>query len=280
MSATPVGSSEDKNRYGRQIEEAFEAAAKLAGSNLAPTEFYEQLLNRTLSAIDAPAGAVWLRTPQGFLQVACQTNLDKIGLDSKRGGRQCHNEVLRQVFQAAPPRPVILEPNGRLAPGAGGGPAGEAGPVPPANLTDHFALFAPIVTSDKQALGVLEVFQNPTHDPRLYPAFLNYAFQMAGYASQYNHYITSRTGSGAERTFTQIESFSRLIHGTLNPTEVAYNVANEGGAHRVRPALRRRSPRAEKVTVEGGQWRRCGREASARSRLRNLMEAVLNGANR
>ena len=30
MSATPAGSTEEKNRYGRQIEEAFEAAAKLA----------------------------------------------------------------------------------------------------------------------------------------------------------------------------------------------------------------------------------------------------------
>ena len=84
MSSTPPASAEEKTRYGRQIEEAFEAAAKLAGSNLAPSEFYEQFLNRTLSAIDAPAGAVWLRTPQGFLQVACQLNLDKIGLDSKR----------------------------------------------------------------------------------------------------------------------------------------------------------------------------------------------------
>src|SRR5262245_7069916 len=204
VSVNPTATSEEKNRYGRQIEEAFVEAAKLAGSNLPPTEFYEKLLNRTLSAIDAPAGAVWLRTPQGFLQVACQTNLDKIGLDTKRGGRQCHNEVLRQVFQAAPPRPVLLEPNGRLAPGAAG-PV-EPGQVPPANLTDHVALCAPIVTADKQALGVLEVFQNPTHDPRLYPAFLNYAFQMAGYASQYHHYITARQGSGAERTFTQIES--------------------------------------------------------------------------
>jgi len=25
----------------------------------------------------------------------------------RRGGRQCHNEVLRQVFQAAPPRPLM-----------------------------------------------------------------------------------------------------------------------------------------------------------------------------
>jgi len=272
VSATPAGSSEDKNRYGRQIEEAFEAAAKLAGSNLAPTEFYEQLLNRTLSAIDAPAGAVWLRTPQGFLQVACQTNLDKIGLDSKRGGRQCHNEVLRQVFQAAPPRPVILEPNGRLAPGGG-----EPGPVPPANLTDHFALFAPIVTPDKQALGVLEVFQDPTHDPRLYPAFLNYAFQMAGYASQYHHYITARQGSGSERIFTQIESFARLVHGTLNPTEVAYHVANEGRklieCDRLCVGVRHARKR---VTVEAVSGADVVEKASTHvRRLRHLMEAVI-----
>ena len=67
---------------------------------LPPTEFYQQFLNRTLAAINAPAGAVWLRTPQGFLQLACQENFDKVGLDDRRGGRQCHNEILRQVFQA------------------------------------------------------------------------------------------------------------------------------------------------------------------------------------
>src|SRR5215471_11126055 len=157
VSATPPAgsSSEEKSRYGRQIEEAFEAAAKLAGSNLAPTEFYEQFLNRTLSAIDAPAGAVWLRTPQGFLQVACQLNLDKVGLDAKRGGRQCHNEILRQVFQAQPARPQMVEPQGRLQ-----GVNTEPGAVPAANLTDYYALFAPIVNNEKQPFGLLEVFQD------------------------------------------------------------------------------------------------------------------------
>jgi hypothetical protein len=272
VSATPIGSSDDKNRYGRQIEEAFEAAAKLAGSNLAPTEFYEQFLNRALAAIEAPAGAVWLRTPQGFLQVACQLNLDKVGLDAKRGGRQCHNEVLRQVFQAAPPRPVILEPNGRLAPGPG-----EPGAVPPANLTDHFALFAPIVTADKQSLGVLEVFQNPSHDPRMYPAFLNYAFQMAGYASQYHQFITARSGSGTERTFVQIEAFARLVHSTLNPTEVAYHVANEGRklieCDRLCVGVRHAR---SKVTVEAVSGADVVEKASTHvRRMRHLMEAVL-----
>lgn len=271
MSATPAGSPDDKNRYGRQIEEAFEAAAKLAGSNLAPTEFYEQFLNRTLTAIDAPAGAVWLRTPQGFLQVACQLNLDKVGLDAKRGGRQCHNEVLRQVFTTAPPRPIILEPNGRLAAG------GEPGPVPPANLTDHFALFAPIVTADKQALGVLEVFQDPTHDPRMYPAFLNYAFQMAGYASQYHNFISARSGSSTERTFIQIEAFAKLIHTTLNPTEVAYHVANEGRklieCDRLCVGVRHAR---KKVTVEAVSGADVVEKASTHVRyLRRLMESVL-----
>src|SRR5437764_15457305 len=121
------GGSDNRSRFGHQIEEAFEAASKLAGSNLSPADFYQQFLNRTLSAIEAPAGAVWLRTPQGFLQIACQVNLEKVGLETKRGGRQCHNELLRQVFQTAPPRPVMLEPNGRLAPNPAGPPAAARG---------------------------------------------------------------------------------------------------------------------------------------------------------
>lgn len=212
-----------RNRFGRQIDEAFEEASRLSGSNLAPTEFYTQFLNKTLSAINAPAGVVWLRTPQGFLQVACQQDLDKVGLDSKRGGRQCHNEILRQVFQSQPVRPTMVEPQGRLT-----GMSAEPGAVPAANLTDYYALFAPIVNADKSALGLLEVFQEPNLDPRLYQTFLQYAVQMAGYASQYHHYAGARQSSGLEKVFTQLEQFAKQIHSSLNPTEVAYHVANEG----------------------------------------------------
>ncbi len=278
MAPTPSktdSSGPDKNRYGRQIEEAFEAASKLAGSALPPSDFYQQFLNRTLSAIDAPAGAVWLRTPQGFLQIACQVNLEKVGLENRRGGRQCHNEVLRQVFQAAPPRPIMLEPNGRVAANPTAPP--DAGAVPAANLTDYFALFAPIVTPDKQSLGVLEVFQDPSLDPRLYPTFLNYAFQMAGYASQYNQFSNARSASGVERTFAQVEAFARLVHTTLNPTEVAYHVANEGRklAECDRLCVGVRHGR-RKVTVEAVSGADVVEKASTHvRRLRKLMEAVL-----
>ncbi|MBM3982236.1 MAG: hypothetical protein FJ304_18615 [Planctomycetes bacterium] len=275
MSTTPTAESagtDAKAKYARQIEDAFEAAGKLAGSALPPTEFYQQFLNRTLAAIDAPAGAVWLRTPQGFLQLSCQENIDKVGLDARRGGRQCHNEVLRQVFQAAPPRPVLLEPNGRLAPGPG-----EPGPVPPANLTDHFALFAPIVSPDKQPLGLLEIFQDATHDPRMYPTFLNYTLQMAGYASQYHQFCNARVAAGVEKTYSAVEQFARQIHGSLNPTEVAYHVANEGRklieCDRLCVGIRHDRWR---VTVEAVSGADVVEKASTHvRRLRDLMEAVL-----
>lgn len=274
---SPSGGSENRSKYGRQIEEAFEAAGKLAGSNLSPADFYQQFLNRTLSAIDAPAGAVWLRTPQGFLQIACQVNLESVGLEAKRGGRQCHNEVLRQVFQAAPPRPMMLEPNGRFAPNqAPPGPADTAG-VPAANLTDYFALFAPIVTPEKNSMGVLEVFQDPSHDARLYPTFLNYAFQMAGYASQYHQFSNARAASGVERTFAQVEQFARQVHSSLNPTEAAYHVANEGRklieCDRLCVGVRHARKR---VTVEAVSGADVVEKASTHvRRLRDLMEAVL-----
>jgi hypothetical protein len=269
---TAAASPEERARYSRQIEEAFEGASKIAGSNLPPAEFYEKFLNVTLKAVDAPAGAVWLRTPQGFLQIACQINLDKVGLENRRGGRQCHNEILRQVFQAAPPRPVMLEPNGRLAPNQGV----EQGAVPAANLTDYFALFAPIVTPEKQAFGILEIFQDTKHDPRLYPTFLNYSFQMAGYASQYHQFTNARQASGMERTFTQVETFARLIHTTLNPTEVAYHVANEGRklieCDRLCVGVRHAR---KKVTVEAVSGADVVEKASTHvRRLRRLMEAV------
>lgn len=268
---TAVSAKADRSKYSQAIDQAFEDASKLAGSSLAPAEFYQQFLNQTLTAIDAPAGAVWLRTPQGFLQIACQLNLDRVGLDAKRGGRQCHNEILRQVFQAAPPRPIMIEPQGRLT-----GLTAEPGAVPAANLTDYWTLFAPIVTPDKQPLGLLEVFQEAAHDPRLYPTFLNYTFQMAGYASQYHSFSNARQANGLEKVYSQVETFARLVHTSLNPTEVAYHVANEGKrlveCDRLCVGVRHGS----KATVEAVSGADVVEKASTHvRRMRFLMDAVL-----
>ena len=160
-----------------------------------------------------------------------------------------------------------------MAPGPG-----EPGPVPPANLTDHFVLFAPILAPDKQPLGVLEIFQDASHDPRMYPTFLNYAFQMAGYASQYHNFSNVRAAAGVEKTYTQVESvrLARFTPG-LNPTEVAYHVANEGRklieCDRLCVGIRHDRSR---VTVEAVSGADVVEKASTHvRRLRILMESVL-----
>jgi hypothetical protein len=268
--APPTNSTKDRERVSRTIDEAFEDASKLAGSPLPPTEFFEKFLNRTISAIDAPAGAIWMRTPQGFLQIACQLNLEKVGLDARRGGRQCHNEILRQVFQAAPPRPVMVEPQGRLTGIA------EPGPVPAANLTEYYTLFAPIVTGDKTPLGLLEIFQESSHDPRMYPTFLNYAVQMAGYASQYHSYSNARSAAGVDKAVTGVESFARLIHTSLNPTEVAYHVANEGRKLVESDRLSVGVRHGKKITVEAVSGADVVEKASTHiRRMRELFDAVI-----
>jgi len=269
VSTNPPG--EDRGRFSRRIDDAFESASKLAGSSLTPADFFQQLLAKALEAIAAPAGAVWLRTPQGFLQVACQVNLEAVGLDDKRGGRQCHNEVLRQIFQANPPRPMLLEPQGRLS-----GVSPEPGAVPAANLTDFYAMFAPIVDREQKPLGLLEVFQTADHDPRMYQMFLQYTLQMAGYASQYHSFAGTRQNAVVEKTFVQVESFARLVHSSLNPTECAYHVANEGRrlveCDRMCVAVRH----GRKSTVEAVSGADVVEKASTHvRRMKKLFDAVL-----
>ena len=43
--------------------------AQLSEADLSPPEYYGEFLQRVMNAIGAPAGAVWIRTPQGNFQL-------------------------------------------------------------------------------------------------------------------------------------------------------------------------------------------------------------------
>lgn len=203
----------------RQINRLFEEVAQLAEQqDLSPAHFYAELLQRVLTGIAAPAGAVWLRTPQGNLQLHYQINMREVGLEADQTGRQRHDELLRQVCHSA--RPMIVPPNSGT---------GEAAPnqVAPGNPTQFVLLLAPILV-DKQVVGLIEVWQDPRHNPDALPGFLQFVVRMATLASIYARNYQLRTMVGKEQIWTTLESFARQIHASLNPTEVAYLVANEG----------------------------------------------------
>jgi hypothetical protein len=226
-----AGDPSGAKRASLKVDRAFEEAAKLSGTDAPPSTFFEQLLKMTLEAIDAPAGAIWLKNPQGFLQLQCQSNIEQVGLDKHKNGRQSHNELLRQAFQTA--KPILLEPFGST---------GILEGIPAGNPTDYVVLLAPILLEENKALGLIEIWQVPQFDARSKRVQLNFAVQMAGYASTYFRNQHGRSSLNQEHLWTQLEAFACQIHATLDTTIVAYHVANEGrrliGCDRLSVALR------------------------------------------
>jgi hypothetical protein len=202
----------------KQINRLFEEVARLAEVDLAPVDFYGEFLKRVLQALAAPAGAVWIRTAQGNLQLQFQINMREVGLDATEEGRASHDELLRKAVMQ--PQPRFLPP--RSSEGAATGGAPGAG-----NPTDFLLLLVPIIV-DNQVAGLLEVWQAPDRHPNAIRGFLEFMMRMAELATRYTRNYMLRQMVGQQQLWVQLETFARQIHSSLNPIEVSYLIANEG----------------------------------------------------
>jgi hypothetical protein len=218
VSPNPQVSAEQLEQTRKQINRLVEEIARLSEMDLAPSDYYGEFLQRVLTAVAAPAGAVWVRTPQGHLQLQYQINLRQVALDRSETDRQTHDELLRLAAQMA--RPQMLPPRSGIGPK-------EEGKTAPGNPTDYVVLIAPILV-DKQVAGLVEVWQDADRNPAAQQGFLQFITRMAELASSYTRNHQLRQMVGQQTLWTQLESFARQIHGSLNPMEVAYHVANEG----------------------------------------------------
>ena len=203
----------------RQINRLADEIARLSETEMAPAEYYGEFLQRVLTALAAPAGAVWLRTPQGNLQLQYQINMRQVGLDQNENVRAQMGELLRQA--ATKGQPALVAPHSSVGePEAGSN-------VAPGNATDFVVLLAPIMV-DKTTAGLVQVWQDPNRPADAQRGFLQFLIKMAGFASGYARNTHLRQMVGQQQVWTQLETFSRQIHGSLNPNEVSYLVANEG----------------------------------------------------
>ena len=264
LPADPADST-GARRPNQKIDKVFEEVARLSGMDLPPSDFFQKFLELVLEGIEAPAGAVWMRNPQGFLQLQCQMNIENIGLDKHKNGRQSHNELLRQAFQTA--KPILLEPFGST---------GILEGIPAGNPTDFIVLLAPILLDEKTALGLVEVWQDPRHDPRTKRVHLNYLVQMAGYAGSFLRNQQGRQSVNQEHLWSQLEAFACQIHATLDPTTVSYYVANEGrrliGCDRLSVATRE-GKKAKIEAVSGADV--VEKRATQIKLMRRLCQAVI-----
>ncbi len=200
----------------RHIQRLIDEVGRLSEAELSPPEYYGEVLKRVLGAMAAPAGAVYVRTPQGNLQLSHQNNLREVGLDEE--GRKVHDELLRQAMQN--PQPIHLEPH------SGGGPA-EDGHVAPGNPTNFILLLVPILLNN-ELQGFLEVFQSRDRPRNAIQGFLQFMGTITDLMARFQRNQLMGQMAGQQQVWTQLELFARQVHASLSITEVAYLVANEG----------------------------------------------------
>jgi hypothetical protein len=203
-----------RKRVNRIVEEI----GRLTEQEIKPGEFYAEFLGRVLAGLNAPAGAVWVTTAQGNLQLQHQINLRQVGLDASEEGRKGHDELLRQTLRAG--KPLLIPPHSGAGEPATGGTAAS-------NPTGFLILLAPVMV-DQQVTALVEVWQHAHGGPDAANGFLRFLIDMAKLAALYTQNYQRRQMTGQQQLWTQLETYARQIHGSLHPVEVAYQVANEG----------------------------------------------------
>lgn len=223
MSSDPSSSStnpveaQQQEQARKQVNQLAEEIAQLSETDLQPAQYYSEFLQRVYFSLQAFAAAVWIRTPQGNLQMQCQINLRELGLDRTPDSRPMHDELLRQA--ALQQKGGIVQPH--FSHNFGTGPEHVAG-----NPTDYVILLVPIV-QEKQVLGLVEIWQDPNRDHNILLSLYQFLIRMAAFISifQRNHQL--RQMLGQQELWVKLETFTRQIHGSLHMTEVAYLIANE-----------------------------------------------------
>lgn len=188
---------------------------QLANQELPPGEFYAEAMRRTYTALAARAVALWVRTPQGNLQLQFQVNMQQLGLDES--ARPGHDELLRFV---------VNKQEGTIV-GPASGPGDPDAPTSVQNPTPYLLVLAPVVI-DGETLGVIELFQDPSRRSAAQQGYQQFLKRVAGEVAKFIKNGRYRIILGQQAQWNQIESFIRTIHGGLNPTQVAYLIANEG----------------------------------------------------
>src|SRR5439155_14160619 len=133
----------------------------------------------------AAAGIVWACTAQGNLQLQHQINVGQVGLETTPGGKEGHDELLRQALRSG--KPMLVPPHS----GTG---ASENG-VAATNATDYMILMVPVLVDD-QVTALVESFQFGQRHPDAAAGYSRLLTDMARLASLYTRNHQRRQMSG------------------------------------------------------------------------------------
>jgi multidrug efflux pump subunit AcrA (membrane-fusion protein) len=223
----------------REIGRLVSEIEHLASSDVSPAEFYAETMRRVYTALAARAVALWIRTPQGNLQLQFQVNLPPFD----DAARPPHDELLRYIVSKQ--EASVVAP--QSGPGEMGAPASIQNPTP------FLLVLAPIIV-DNDTLGICEVFQDPSRRSTAQAGYVQFLKRVAGEIAKFIKNGRYRLILNQQAQWNQVEGFIRTVHGGLQPTQVAYLIANEGKrliqCERLSVAVRR-GKKAKIVAISG-----------------------------
>lgn len=213
----------------QQIRSLVREIAQLSKSELSADQYYAEVLHRIVTALAAVGGAIWTLTNDRRLRVDCQINLSQQLLEPDNDDSTRHLRLLQQVIQSNEPRLV--------APLSSFGEENQLG-----NPTNTLLVLAPLRTNEKVE-GVLEIFQRPDAQPGAQQGYLRFLSEMSELIGDWLKSRKLAQFTDRQQLWTQIDTFARSIHETLDLRQTAFTVANEGrrlvGCDRLSVAVRR-----------------------------------------
>lgn len=226
--------AEQVERAKREIQGLVHEISELSRSEISPADFYNSLLNKVVSALAAPGGAVWTAADAGGLQLAYQINLQQTGLIENPVGQKQHSRLLHQV--------LVGTEGALVAPHSGAGEVTDSDEEAAANPTEFLLVLAPM-RNDQGPQGVVEIFQRPGARITTQRGYLRFLMQVCEFAGDFLKAGRLRHLSEKQTLWEQLETFTRSAHEKLDVRQTAYTIANEGrrliGCDRVSVAIRR-----------------------------------------
>jgi multidrug efflux pump subunit AcrA (membrane-fusion protein)/uncharacterized ParB-like nuclease family protein len=220
---------EQIERLTRKIRDLVREIVVLSTSSVAPGEFFREFLGRVLSAMEAPAGAVWYAGVEGQLRLGAAVQLDHIpfvdflppgqtaGASAEDGPRSPTADLeafIKTVVVAVlrEKKPAILGP-----------PSAEtaAGAAP--------LLLAPIL-ADQAPAGVLLVETRQGTDPRALRGMITFMSEVCRQAAIYIQQQRLRAMVHIQEHTQGLVGLLEQAHATLDPVRVAFALANQGQA--------------------------------------------------
>ena len=206
MSNSSVQEVRDKIiQLAREIEEH-------SRSNMPPKEFFSEFLKRVVGAVGARAGVVWLRNDANRLELLQEIGLENTGFQENPNAMATNQKLLTEVLSN-----------------------GQACTYHPAETSEQLPtedmLVLAALQSNKEVIGVVQIFQRHDTPAQARPGFLQFVEQMTGYACRYLDNQGNEDASNSMAVSQIAEDFEQFVlqlHKSLDVKEVAFTAANDG----------------------------------------------------